>query len=122
MNILTFSSEKLDLLNNDIKSLTEEKSTLEAASVEKLWMNDLNELEQEYVNKCLKVDGEESKQGSFYDRSRFEAEDDEEDEPVIMPASEHRKVVSGPLGSVPNIINGAPSNGRTVVNVDSSGY
>lgn len=97
MNILTFSSEKLDLLNNDIKSLTEQKSTLEAASIEKLWMDDLNELEQEYVNKCLKVDGEESKQqGTFYDRSRFEAEDDEEDEPVIMPASEHRKVVSGP--------------------------
>ena len=45
MNILTFSSEKLDLLNNDIKSLTEEKSILEAASVEKLWMDDLNELE-----------------------------------------------------------------------------
>jgi len=91
MNILTFSSEKLDLLNNDIKSLTEEKSTLEAASVEKLWMNDLNELEQEYVNKCLKVDGEESKQGSFYDRSRFEAEDDEEDEPVESPPKNSSK-------------------------------
>ena len=97
MNILTFSSERLDKITNEMRELEEKLAHLEASSIKDLWLRDLEELEREYKSKFNRTAP--AVNGHSAPRAKKHSSDDEEEEKTVSskgikaPVPEHRKIV-----------------------------
>ncbi len=83
MNIMTFSSERMQTLEGMIETKNEEIKKLKNSRIEDLWIEDLRVFEEYYKEKCLKIPKED----------KFDIEKEMIDI-VKMPVVEHRKVLN----------------------------
>lgn len=83
MNIMTFSSERMEKLEKMIETKQQEIKKLKESSIEQLWTDDLQEFEDYYKEKCLRIAKDERVNFDMIDIAK-------------MPVQEHRKVINNP--------------------------